>query len=420
MIISDQENMGENSILFNMKYSLKLIFFVFIFSSLIFFLLVSNSCSRLSVTENNRFLELLSLLPANAKESGGFALIDYELIRKANNISLDISDSKQINRDSFLNILLSKLEDNTFIRIEALSFSSFYTGWGRYVFDSPIKFENIGYSLIDVDAEINNIGIRPDLGLSPDNKFNFVPDLMVAGIGRFNPQATKSALENKDVWPLWVKEKYAAEDYHNITIYSWGGIEKHLKDKLSPPHLSPTGIAAPIAISDKYLFVSDSVENVKAMIDSSKNKISSLFDVEEYKLLAQGLYNLGAQYAAIIGDEALANGYWVNYKFYPGPRLKKFLTFGSGFGTDEKGEYIALVLVHENSENAKENVSLLKQRILTPFAAWDGITEGFNDIIYATDVHTEGKVLLAKLYTKDKTLWRIWFQEQYPLLLHEQ
>ena len=180
-----------------------------------------------------------------------------------------------------------------------------------------------------------------------------------------------------------------------------------------------SGRAVPIAVSDGYLFVSNSVDNVKSMIDSSRYKSTSLAEVPEYALVAQGMYDLGA-YGVIIADEALANGIPDTTEYRTGPRLRKFITVGIGPGQDEKGDFIALVLFHENPDNARENVSLLEQRIGTTFHRWPDTIWSFSDFIYDTEIHTEGKVLLAKLYTSTEPPWSILFLRSSSLVLHEE
>jgi hypothetical protein len=153
------------------------------------------------------------------------------------------------------------------------------------------------------------------------------------------------------------------------------------------------------------------------MIDADNKMTPSLADVPEYVLAAKGMYDLGA-YGAIIGDESLANGTLYDAEFDEGPRLNKFITFGTGTGRDKKGNYMALVLVHDNPTDAEGNVPLLEQRINTNFKKSDGISWSYSGYIYDTEIYTEDNVLLAKLYTNDEMLWCTWFYTQWALVLH--
>lgn len=398
-----------------MKNLRRLFSHAFILMGLALLIPISSGCSK-GVEQENTFLELLNLLPATARGSGGVALIDYELFKQANGISLDTIGNQKISRENFLETFLSMIREERLIDLEALSFGSYHTGWSRYALTSPIKDEYIGYNITDVDAEINNINVRP-LHLSSNGNYDAKPDLLVAAIGDFNPQDTREALINHDGWPSWAHNNYTSENYNNITIHNWGdGSETHLIDKFSPPHLDNVGRARPLAVTDRYLFVGSSVKNVESMIDASQDKAESLADIPEYALVAQGIYDLGA-YSAIIADEAMAKGYWENPDIYTENKLRTFSTFGTGSGRDEIGVYIALVLVHESSDKSIENTSLLEQLIGDTFEEWLG-TWSWSNFIYDTEIYAKEKVLLAKLYTDDESLWRTWFIDQLPLLPH--
>ena len=117
----------------------------------------------------------------------------------------------------------------------------------------------------------------------------------------------------------------------------------------------------------------------------------------------------------MIGDAALANPPSSNNDTVP--LLKKFLTFGSGPGKDEKGTYTAIVLYHESAGNALANVSLLKQRIETSSSIL--YNTPWKEKITGTDIRAEGHMLLAKLYTS-RLFWATWIYAQDNLFRHEE
>jgi hypothetical protein len=82
---------------------------------------------------------------------------------------------------------------------------------------------------------------------------------------------------------------------------------------------------------------------------------------------------------------------------------------------------MALVLVHEKSDDTRKNVSLLEQRIES---AWYGPYDIYGldkwvDLIYDSEIHSEGEILMAKLYTDYVGLWWDWLFSFNTLLLHE-
>jgi hypothetical protein len=362
---------------------------------------------------NLTFIELMNLVPADI-DSGDyplyFTLLDYASIYQADGIVFNTPDE-------LLDSLKEGLNEDK-ISYSVMGWGSFITGYGRYANTSSIRKDYVGYDIACIDAEI---------------QFGYPPAEGVAAIGRFDPQTTEEALSHQGEWPSWAVDAYTTEDYHGVTIHSWGnGLENHLMDRLVPPHIDMLGRARPLAVTDKYLFYAASVDAVKQLIDASQDQYSSLADLPEYAAIANGMADLQA-YAAMVCDGAVANRFLSELEDETSslsetqkeliintmdPPLRNFLTFGSGLGRDEKGTYLALVIYHENSDNALENVSLLKQRI--EIATVSGLDEPWSSIITDTDIKAEGNVLLAKLYTPSVGFWSHFVYFYDNLLFHEE
>ena len=101
---------------------------------------------------------------------------------------------------------------------------------------------------------------------------------------------------------------------------------------------------------------------------------------------------------------------------YPGPRLKKFVTFGSVSSQDEDGTYTALALYHESTDDAESNISLLEQRIANTDSLH--LEVPWSEVITDFEISVEGNVLLAKLYTDSLGFWGGLVYD--ILLLHEE
>jgi hypothetical protein len=357
-------------------------------------------CNCSGPDESDRFLQLLKLVPSELKDSleiMPITLIDLASYYEDYNIPLTDSEGNTVTLEEYVEYI----RENE-IRL-VLGGSSFITGWGQYAESMLIQDKYLGYDFTNLDAEI--------LTGTPPNDVG-------AAIGRYDPQITRDALSNQDEWPSWAVEAYATEEYRGVTIHSWGsGLEIHLTDRFVPPHIDMLGRAMPLAVTDEFLFYAATMEIIKLMIDASQGKVESLADLQEFASIADGLSELHT-YEALIAYEWLANGDPEYTETYPGPRLKKFVTFGSGIGEDERGIFTALVLYHESSDNAKANASLLEQRI----AGTDSIINGtpWSEIITGTDIRVEGQLLMAKLYADSITLWAMLGYSFDILLLHEQ
>ena len=101
-----------------------------------------------------------------------------------------------------------------------------------------------------------------------------------------------------------------------------------------------------------------------------------------------------------------------------GTPMKKFLTFASGVGRDEKGIYTAIVIYHENPGDALENSSLLKQHIENTYSIFHHVL--WSEMITDTDIKAEGNVLLARLYCDSSAFWASWVYSMDNLLFHEE
>jgi hypothetical protein len=365
-------------------------------------------------TPSDTFTELLNLVPAEiagtstAEAPFFFTLIDYAAAYKDAGITFTTLEE-------FLEVIKT-IPNETLRNLPAMG--SFITGYEAYSFNSTIQSKYVGYDIGDVDAEI---------------QFGTPPRSGVAAIGRFDPAATKNALSDQTDWPDWAVTAYTTENYNGVTIYSWGdGFQTHLETRLVPPHIDMLGRAMPLAVTDKYLFYHPEIETVKQMIDASQNKGKSLADLTEYASIADRLADLNVD-QAIIGEESVANLCVSSLEDESlqlsefqketliekmGTPLKKFITFGSGYGKDEKGAFTAIVLYYENSSIARENVSLLKQHIEND--ALIGLGKTWSEFFTGIDIKAEGNILVAKLYGPSASFFASWIYSHDNLLYHEE
>lgn len=356
-------------------------------------------------------MDLLALLPASAVEDECFFLIDYEAMWEKNGITFPDSI---LDKSDIFDILVEHIFSDSHNKDQGiLYFSSFYTGWVFIQWQqegiAPVQTEYVGYDIPNVAVEINN-GVKnqftPAFG-SIENLSE--PDMKVAAIGNFSPEETSRALENREDWPEWVVDSYWQERYRGVVIHNWiAGSAPPGYQGISPPH-NLDGELPAFAVTDGRLYVGESIEDVRQMMDAGAGISSTLADIPEYDLLVDGLSELGS-YVAIIGDERLTNADTVAFTDYA---LNPFLTFGTGYGSDDKGAYVALVLVHESSELANANVDILKKR----FSEYQ-FSFGSSPIVDDMLVWNEGRVLLAKLYTENLDYWYTWLTWETNTLFH--
>ncbi len=229
--------------------------------------------------------------------------------------------------------------------------------------------------------------------------------------GRFDPQAADKALNAcSECAPP------SREEHGGIPYYSWG--EDYAADdnmKFAPPAFDSFGRGGRIAVLDEYVFRTLGTSEMKALIDAHLNEGPSLADVEEFRLLARGMSQLGA-YTMLLSDDVEVwglDGYvrsvlgrdaaqadlekMKGELAGAGPWLRPYKAYATGSGKDKDGPYKALALVHADDTSAGENVGLLRRIIeegsSTFFAApWSDFID-----VDTLEINAEGRLLLAKL-----------------------
>ena len=191
-----------------------------------------------------------------------------------------------------------------------------------------------------------------------------------------------------------------------------------------------------IAVLDEYVFRTLETRGMKRLIDVSLGRRDSLADVDEFRLLATGLDELNA-YSGLLTDmtqgfdETLAEYLGragSNYTqeqvaslratMESGPLLRPYDTFATGAGRDNRGQYMAVVLVHSSERAAQRNVELLRRRIEEAQSLWTN--ESWSDFFEDMDIHADGVVLQGKLWgERTRSLWLQFILQRDTLLLHE-
>ena len=194
--------------------------------------------------------------------------------------------------------------------------------------------------------------------------------------GRFDPEATGRALSacsGECVSPD------AQEEYRGVTFYSWGeDYASGLKVRKTSAAFDQWG--GRIAVLDDYVIRTLGTGDMRAAIDAGNGDVRSLADVEEYRLMAKGMSEMGA-YGVFMTDQTqefdrTAQG--VCDRFAPvrmdcdvirdellnfGPLLRPYQTYAAGVGQDSGGGFTAVVIVHDDAGTGKENAELLRRRI---------------------------------------------------------
>ena len=246
--------------------------------------------------------------------------------------------------------------------------------------------------------------------------------------GRYDPEATDRALNacSECPGPLVVTHR-------GVSFYSWGeDLAWDLRTKLTAPAFDQFGRGGRITIQDDYVFRTVETPGMEALIETSLGQHPSLADVEELRILAKEITDLDA-YSVLFSDrtqgveeimqvfeqefisaEALDQ---IRRGIEQGPLLRPYQALATGQGRDNNGVYMALALVHADSESAEDNVDLLRQRIMESSSLFTG--QPWQEMVDSMEIRAEGRVLLARLYGRMAFAWAQFFVRLDPLLAHE-
>ena len=231
--------------------------------------------------------------------------------------------------------------------------------------------------------------------------------------------------------------------YQGHEFYSWGGDNDINMSMRS--NVRQLGRGFRLALVDDFIFWVRWTDGMKEMIDSYEDNVKSLADNEDYKLLAGALEELDTV-TALFSAESQSRSYVseIYQQIIEDPdnnerrqvlveeikrelRLKPYQAFATGAGIDKDGYYLAIALLNPSEEVARENATLLEQRINQSkiAMAWHSQSgDKWSDLIESMEIESKGRLTLARLYGAVVECWVnfnvMGMMGPYePLLIHE-
>lgn len=229
-----------------------------------------------------------------------------------------------------------------------------------------------------------------------------------------------------------------------LDVFSHAGHEFYSWDtdydlKLSRrSNVRPLGRGMRLTLIDGFIFWVGLTESMKEMIDSYEDNIDSLADLENYQLLAEGLVELDTISAFFTSESQAQSHIKEAYKdIIKNPDneaqrllaeeiqrevyLEPYEAFATGFGLDDKGYYLAIVLLNPDEEVSRENTTILEKQIKQSKLS-GGRNEEWSDIIDSVEIRRNGRLTLVKLYGRCSVYWNnfdLSLMLYEPLLIHK-
>ena len=365
-----------------------------------------------SVSEGH-YGELLGLVPDTPETRSYVIMTDFISLREAWDIPALSMEADEGAAIGYLDYYFTPRKGS----YPTIGSNNFINGYPPPTMSEFLSRKYLAFDLRNVDYEV----------VSRLKSGRFVGQLEVVS-GRFDPEATDKALNECTKFVPNCEPPLRAE-HRGVAFYSWGkDFWGDLDKTFAPPIFDQSARGSRITVQDDYVFRSISTKGMEEFIDASQGRRSSLGDVEEFRLMAKEMEELGA-YTMLLTDTTQAFEEWSKSikgemlrELEDEPMLRPYLAFATGEGKDESGPYTALVLIHSDGGSANANVALLRRRIeetkswysLSP---WAGKYHLDADKI---EIRAKGRILLAKLpSTRGNALWIQWALNSDPLLLHE-
>ena len=377
-----------------------------------------DSDSELSVSKSNRWLELLNVIPER-----------NETFR---DVPIDTTLGVYIQDLAYLHELQAEHPDVEPYAILKISIPG-SGGLFRHYYDmtdseADIEGEyqrTIGFTFNDVDQMVSS-GTQPYI--------------YEAYRGRFDKAEVDAAVKTGPR-----SEELQIIEYAGMEYYRWG--EDNEVNLSARTHVRPLGRGHRLALPGDFAFWTVWDEGVETMVDCYNNTTGSLADIEEYRLMAEGLTILDAfsgymttgtnSYNEVkedyLGRYEVSNQMSEReeqeerFELYLDeiPLLKPYTALATGAGLDGDGYYLTIVLVNPDSSTAKENASILEERIANTRDIWQGRL--WSEMAIRVTVESRNRLTLARLYGAPSEFWPDRFGSLgvvvsgafEPLLVHE-
>ena len=399
--------------------------------SVLLLLLICLACSGGGGSDDSSFAGLLKVIPDTPETRKEVWMIDIAHIREQFGIAILPSDADEKALGDYLHAIAFKGGSDPSDGQTGFAHAPFISGL-TIGLHSLNRWHYLGFDVRNVDQTV--LVPRPSIPLWRSEPLEIVR-------GRFDSGTTQEAMSecNEPLLghpaPVTVGEMLTgytgceAPDRvrsRGINYYSWGDDNDIDPEKpFAPPAFDRGGRGGRIAVVDDYVLRTIETAGMESLIDTQKGLRDSLAENEEFKLLAKAMDSMDA-YAIYLSDDTqswqvdnilekllLEGNYSENLEIVSerfretmskGGLLHPYNALATGVGQDERGLFMAVALVYDDSDDAREDIQILERRVQ------DGESIRFRGRFWAdffsnVELRSEGRVLLGKLRTERPGMW---------------
>lgn len=348
-----------------------------------------------------RLASLLDAIPATPETRAWVRFNDYSRARNVHGITLPGNDASNDELLDYMGLILDK----------GMATGPWISGTTEYATRQIENREHVGFDIRDIEQSV---------------QAGYLPNVLEAVRGRFDPDATERALDHCTECPDADREEHSG-----VACYSWGAdLSEDLKKKFQPPAFDYLGRGGRIAVVDSYVFRTLDTERMRSLIEAYLGQGDPLADDADLALAASHLDDFDVYSGLLMGDveslsisPVLPSCDYCSVEEYEELRatalktaIDKYQTLGTGVGFDEDGLFVGLIFIYGDERGAETNVQVFEERLATEDS--QRYHQHWAEHFPEAEVWSDGRALIAKLRTEDPRIWQQMVLSSDTLLWH--
>jgi hypothetical protein len=266
---------------------------------------------------------------------------------------------------------------------------------GTRVVEDEAWRDEVGWAPVDVDLAVE---VQPTEDAVAYHAF----------IGDFDADAIEDAVTDED--NPWSDELETVE-HSGTEYYRWGDDE----EQVDPERITvvrPLGQGGSMAVLDGAVLWGDAADALEDGIDAATGATDRLADQEDLAPLAEAMDGLGAMGALFSTDPAVFGGGRlpdlddVDATVPDDPVLDPYEAFATGVRTGEDGPQVLIALLHDDEDDAEDNVENLEEVVAEAVSVQGG--QPWSELVSIDEVETDGPVLTAVLDVAEPQQATMW------------
>jgi hypothetical protein len=334
------------------------------------------------------FADMLALVPDTPGNRVSLTIENIAAVREGTGITTprDPTDADAL-IEYVISISQGPIADSSMrppLRSPGVTLGAFLQPFHTRITDLPAWQDEVGFTVADLDANVLT-------GLPPEQ--------LIIWVGSLDPEEMAGAVAADPMWSADLRNMSHAGFAHWCWTDDPGAPDL---ERVTP--MRPLGRGGCMAAFDGLALRTFTLEAIEMALETRAGERTSLAGVEALRVAAEALDRQGAYAASFTMDaepfsaaDAASRG--LDLSGLDQPLLGRWEAMAAGGGFDEEGEYLVVVLVYADGEDAAANADVLEEIISEGRSAYLAAERRWvPDVADAVrSVSAEGNVVVAVL-----------------------